>query len=306
MKILIIGGTYFLGREFARIAGEKKENEIFFLNRGSRLSELPEDIKNKTIVADRHDVSKIREIDHGYFDVVVDFCAYSAGDIRTVAENLSSCFGQYIFISTTDVYKRGSGKVITEEADFETVDYGGEAGGYILGKVALEKEIKELSADSDHNYTVIRPAFIYGPDNYAPREGIYFNWIIRAGQILSPADSDGFFQMSYVSDVAKVIYKCCMNKAAYNEAFNVCCEEKETYKSFENSLEEASQKVFGKDFVKVDLSVKDVEEKGIMLPFPLKKEESEYYSNTKVKEILGAEFIPLNEGLVYTAKEYLS
>ena len=46
-----------------------------------------------------------------------------------------------------DVYERGSGKILDENASFETRDFGGETGAYILGKVSLEAEIKELLED---------------------------------------------------------------------------------------------------------------------------------------------------------------
>ena len=145
MRILVIGGTYFLGKEFARLAGEDPENEIYFINRGSRFSELSQEEREHTFVLDRHDAKALREVKLGRIDVIVDFCAYQPGDIRMIAENLGSSFGRYIFVSTTDVYKRGTGsEMITESAELETRDFGGEAGSYILGKVALEEEVRQL------------------------------------------------------------------------------------------------------------------------------------------------------------------
>ena len=310
MKILVIGGTYFLGREFARLAGE--ENEIYFINRGSRLPELSEKEREHTFVMDRHDVEALSRIRLGEIDVVVDFCAYQAGDIRTVCDNLGSSIKQYIFISTTDVYRRGTGAdMIGEDAEFEIRDFGGEAGAYILGKAALEKEVRALlnvnekdglavSRDDAINFTILRPAFIYGPENYAPREGIYFNWITKAGRFISPADADGYFQMAYVTDVAKAILLCCGNEAAYNKAFNVCSGEKLTYELFEEALIKVSKDVFGIDAEKASISVAEVEERGIPLPFPLRAAESEYYDGSRVRE-LGTSFISLEEGLRETA-----
>ena len=150
MKILVIGGTYFLGREFARLAGE--ENEIYFINRGSRLPELSEKEREHTFVMDRHDVETLSRIRLGEIDVVVDFCAYQAGDIRTVCDNLGSSIKQYIFISTTDVYRRGTGAdMIGEDAELDNErliygssflrirraeDFGGSAGRRLLDMLA--------------------------------------------------------------------------------------------------------------------------------------------------------------------------
>lgn len=299
MRILVIGGTYFLGREFTRLAGE--ENDIYFINRGSRLPELSEKERENTFVMDRHDAEALKKVKLGEIDAVVDFCAYQAGDIRTVCDNLGSNIKQYIFISTTDVYKRGTGAdKIGEDAEFESRDFGGETGAYILGKAALEKEVREIN-----NFTVLRPAFIYGPENYAPREGIYFNWIIKAGRFISPADSDGYFQMAYVTDVAKAVLLCCGSKAAYGKAYNVCNGEKITYEIFEEALIKVSKEIFGTEAEKAEVSVHEILERSIPLPFPLRAAESEFYDGSRVRE-LGAVFVSLEEGLRETAVWYIN
>ena len=314
MRYLIIGGTYFLGKEFARLAATDPENEIYFINRGSKLSELSQEERERTFVMDRHDAKALSEIKLERIDVIVDFCAYQPGDIRLVAENIGSSFGRYIFVSTTDVYRRGTGnELISESAEFETRDFGGEAGSYILGKAALEQEVAVLR-DGDGlvkpegesfrpEFTVIRPAFIYGPENYAPREGIYFNWILRAGQILSPIAADGYFQMAYVKDVAAAILLCSKSKDAADKAFNVCGPDKLTYEVFEDTMLEVMKECFVVSAVKVPVDIAVVEEKGIPLPFPMRSAESEFYDSSSILK-LGAEFRSLREGLLETAEWY--
>ena len=303
MRILVLGGTYFLGRSFVK-AAEARGDEVFFINRGNRREILSESELRNTYFLDRHDIKALSEVDPGHIDVLVDFCAYNEGDIRLILENAGFSIGQYIFVSTTDVYRRGTGKLpVTEDAELESRDFGGEAGGYILGKVALEKEVRKLISEKYKgvHFTVIRPAFIYGDNNYAPREGIYFKWIIGAGQILSPSDSDGSFQMAYVKDVAEAIYLCCNNPDAFDRAFNVCSPKRTGYKEFEEALLEASQEVLGKGFERIPVDVATIEEKGIPLPFPLRKEESEYYDAGSIIS-LGASFTILSEGLKQTMK----
>ena len=146
MRILVLGGTYFLGRSFVK-AAEARGDEVFFINRGNRREILSESELRNTYFLDRHDIKALSEVDPGHIDVLVDFCAYNEGDIRLILENAGFSIGQYIFVSTTDVYRRGTGKLpVTEDAELESRDFGGEAGGYILGKVALEKEVRKLLA----------------------------------------------------------------------------------------------------------------------------------------------------------------
>ena len=299
-KILIIGGTYFLGKAFVELMLNEGDAELILLHRNGR-----EEIKHngiREVFADRHDTDKLAGLDLGEeIDAIVDFCAYARGDIKNLLGNISARVKQYVFISTSDVYKRGTGKLLNEDADLEERDFGGDAGAYISGKVSLEREIKEACAEKNCRYTVLRPVFIFGENNYAPREGIYFQWILKAGQILHPADADGEFQLVYVKDVAKAIAVVIGNEDACDRAFNVCENKMFTYDSFEKLLKSAT----GTDFERIDTDVATVNEKGIPLPFPLTKAESNYYDGSSLIE-LGMTFTQTEEAMKDTYEAFLS
>lgn len=73
-KILIIGGTYFLGRVFSILA-YREGYELTFINRGRfSMKNLGEHIHE--FVCDRHDTVRLQtlELDTDY-DALVDFCA---------------------------------------------------------------------------------------------------------------------------------------------------------------------------------------------------------------------------------------
>ena len=297
MNILVIGGTYFLGRAFVDIVKEK--HCVTVLNRGNVVlsKELYKNVKQ--YICDRHDEEKISHIKDEDFDVVVDFCAYNKGDIDLILRALDYNIKQYIFISTCDVYKRGSGAVLDENAQLEERRFGGEAGDYISGKVALEKEIRRCT-EHEIYYTVIRPAIIYGPGNYAPRESMFFNWIVNAGQILYPIESAGHFQMVYVEDVAKIISDLCLLEEAYNESFNVCGKDIVNYDSFVNALRNAVYI----PFEKIEVSSEMIEQKNIPLPFAIHESESETYSDAKLLK-RGVRYTSLEEGLKKSFSFYM-
>lgn len=293
MKILVLGGSYFLGKHF--VQKNCKEHEITVFNRGSR----PLRINGvKEITGDRHQASDFAELRQLEFDIVVDFCAYQPGDIAMIFEQLQGKFKQYVFISTCDVYERGLKRMLDENAPFENRDFGGEAGAYILGKAMLEKELVEQAEMTKIKYTSLRPAFIYGPENYAPREGIYFHWIKNAGQILHPTDADGEFQMVYVEDVVNAVTASLGNEAAYNESFNLAPLPMITYEMFASALE----KSVGSSFEKVPVSLQMINENRIPLPFPLTREESNWYDGKKALELISS-YTPLEEGLKKTAED---
>ncbi len=290
MRILVIGGTYFLGKAFVEYACREHEPVLF--NRGTR----PTGVGGvKAYVGDRRDAAAYKQIEED-FDVIVDFCAYEKGDIRLVAEQLQGRFSQYVFISTCDVYSKGTGEILAESSPLEERLFPGPEGAYIAGKVALEKELTVCACEFGFAYTSIRPSFIYGEDNYAPREGIYFQWIEKAGQILHPSDASGEFQMVYVKDCAEAILRICGEESAYGEAYNVCGIEGVTYDIWKDALSGAVRKATGKEFESVDITVAQVYEKQIPLPFPLWMEESERYDGSKMKEI-GISYVSLEEGL---------
>ena len=287
MKILVLGGSLFLGKCFVKMV--KDEMEITVFNRGNQ--KLPWENVNQ-LVGDRHAAGDLEQLKNYDFDAVVDFCAYEKGDIEAVFQMLGGNLKQYIFVSTCDVYERGKGCYLDETAGFEYGRFPGEAGAYIAGKVALEKELVVQAKNHNVAFTSVRPAFIYGPDNYAPREGIYFHWIENAGQIIHPEDATGEFQMVYVEDVAKAISLMIQNANSYNQAYNLAPMETVTYESFAEALCEC----FPNSFDKIKVSVETVLQKNIPLPFPLTREESNWYDGQKVLSLI-SEYTSLIDGL---------
>lgn len=290
MNILVLGGSYFLGKHFVNMA--VKEHQVTVFNRGNRPLE---NTVVREIRGDRHDLDALAGLKGKHYDVVVDFCAYQKGDIDLVFSSLGAEFDQYIFISTSDVYERGLNRLLDEAAPLEERFFGGEAGAYISGKVALERELEECGARYGVKYTSIRPAFIYGPDNYAPRESMYFLWIEQAGQILHPVDATGIFQMVYVEDVALAILRSLGNPAVYNGAVNLAPPQMETYDSFAGALKECIEK----PFELVEVTVSQALEKNLPLPFPLTREESNQYDGRKALQLIG-QYTSLTEGMKKT------
>lgn len=296
MKLLLLGGSYFLGKQFVLLTKESHELTVF--NRGTRPFC---DDKVKQITGDRHNKEDLNKLKNEQYDAVIDFCAYEKGDIADIFEVLGGNVRQYVFVSTVDVYERGLERMLDESGPFEERYFGPGVGDYISGKVALEQEIVQCAKQYDAAYTVVRPAFIYGPGNYADREAMYFQWIFRAAQILHPTDATGEFQMVYVKDVACFLEKVLLNVKAYNQAYNLAPEPMVTYESFADALKNS----IAKPFERVKVTVQMVNEKGLPLPFPLLKEESNWYNGRKALELLGG-YTDLEKGLTDTYNHWMA
>lgn len=315
MKILVIGGSYFLGRVFVMLASPA--HEVTVVNRGNQpLAGM----NVREIRGERHDAEVWKKCSESY-DVLVDFCAYQEGDIQTVIENLAGSVKQYIFISTVDVYRHGMaaqdgvlcgdaptgedavcGKdgMLAEDAPFETRRFPGEAGDYITGKVALEKELPASCDPSGIRTTVLRPAILYGPLNYAPRETVFIQLMVKNGILPVIEDADGKFQLLYVKDGAEAIMRCLLNPKAYGQSFNLCGEEIVDYKVLADSLEEAC----GEKMQRINLTRQQAQEQGFPLPFPAVSEESHLCDNGKSKRELEIVYTSLEEGMRKTYRAF--
>ncbi|MBR6326806.1 MAG: NAD-dependent epimerase/dehydratase family protein [Lachnospiraceae bacterium] len=293
MRFLILGGTYFLGLAFTEQAF-RAGHELTLINRGTHPIGHP---RIREFHLDRHDSAALAALPAERFDAVIDFCGYAAGDIRSFLEAFPGTIGHYLFLSTVDACRRGTGLLLTEDAPLEDRVFPGEAGAYIAGKAALERELEACSAEGGFAFTVFRPSFIYGPGNYAPRESLYFHWIREAGQILHPSDATGHFQFVYVEDAARAVLESCRNPEAYGRRLFLACEEEVTYERWAVLLKGAVDR----PFTMAELPVSEVTARGIPLPFPLTEEESERCDGKFIRQILpNFSYLPMEEGLRFS------
>ncbi|MBD5469701.1 MAG: NAD-dependent epimerase/dehydratase family protein [Lachnospiraceae bacterium] len=290
MKILVIGGSYFLGRVFLIQAA--KSHDITVVNRGTY---SVEEFDVHQIKGDRRN-SLIWQENTEEYDVIVDFCAYEKNDIATVLNNFSGKAKQYIFISTVDVYKRGLGQIKNENTPFETREISGSAGEYISGKIALEQELITECKKKNINYTILRPSIIYGPFNYAPREATFIQLAVQNKILPHITDAGGKFQFVYVKDVANAIIKCMLNEYAYKNAYNICNDTISDYDSFFNEL----KAVIDVPVEELELTVSEALAQNVPLPFPVTADETELCSNEKSVQELDLCYTPFSEGIEKT------
>lgn len=270
-----------------------KEHQVTLLNRGTYSMEQ---FGVKEIAGDRHDSSVLAQCGEDY-DAVIDFCAYEAGDVNLVTEHLAGKIRHYVLISTVDVYERGGSVLKTEEHALEHRRYPGEAGAYIAGKVALEEEITKVCGGRKIPWTILRPAILYGPYNYAPREAAYIQMMLQNKALPRFTDADGRFQVVYVKDAAQAVLKTLGNKTAYGQAYNLCQDEIVTYDTLFKTMQEVADKEVVEGLQEIPITVDSAVAQQIPVPFPAREEESELCSNEKGKRELGLEYMDFREGM---------
>lgn len=294
MKVLVIGGSYFLGRVFVMLAS--KEHELTLINRGTYSMSQFGVTEYKL---DRNDIEALKQIPKEDYDVVVDFCAYNPNEVKKVITYLPGNIQKYVLISTADVYERGIEGKKAEGTPLSTIFYEGEAGAYIHGKIQLEKELIKECKEKKISYAILRPAIIYGPYNYAPRESEYIREIIQKGKVIFPENAYGKFQFVYVKDVANAILQI-MQKDEEEQIYNICSREISDYSSFLDVLKKVSTYSFETEYA----TIEQVLQKGIFAPFPLTEEETELYDGIKFEKDFGFQYTTLEEGMQRTFKAF--
>jgi nucleoside-diphosphate-sugar epimerase len=296
-KVLVIGGSYFIGRVFSIFSSQRKVLELHVANRGKYQLGLPGVTEYRL---NRHDTEQLKEIFSDMeFDTLVDFCAYEPGDISSILKVLSKKVRQYIFISTCSVYDPADGKMRTEESPIRI--FSGESdpiSEYIRKKVDLERELKDICREHGTQYTILRPTFAYGPFNYVPRESYFIERIVKKQPVPFPADSNARFSLVYVTDIARMIELCVGNDISYGETFNLSAPEHVTYSLLMEEFERANEAPF-----KIyPLSIEQISSEKIPIPFPVTNDE--LYSGEKFEKTFGFSYTDFSQGMEKTFRAF--
>ena len=111
MKLLILGGTRFLGRHLVTAALERS-HELTLFNRGRHPSALPTNVE--TIYGNRN--GDLSGLQGRSWDAVIDTSGYLPRTVKESAEVLSHSVDQYVFISSLSAYADVSGFGVDESA----------------------------------------------------------------------------------------------------------------------------------------------------------------------------------------------
>lgn len=204
MRLLVIGGTVFLGRHIVSLA-LAAGHEVTTLNRGTY--NLDEQANVEKLVANRE--GDLGILSGRTFDVVVDTCGYRPETVRRSIDALAGSVGTYVFISTVSVYADFSAIGINEEHPIKYTN-AGEEGDYGSLKADCEAVVNELLPQQS---LIIRPGLIVGPYDPTDRFTYWPARFARGGQILVPDRLDRAVQFIDVRDLASFILKVAQAQA---------------------------------------------------------------------------------------------
>lgn len=203
MKLLIIGGTVFLGRAVVESA-LAQGHEVTLFNRGQSNADVFPGIEQ--IHGDRD--SGLGVLSGRTFDACVDTCGYFPRIVKASAQFLKDAVQQYVFVSSVSVYGEPSSEGVDESGILATLDdptieeITGESYGPL--KALCEAEV---SAVFDDRSLIIRPGLIVGPHDVSDRF-TYWPWrAAQGGSLLAPGRPDRPIQLIDVRDLAAWIVR---------------------------------------------------------------------------------------------------
>jgi 2'-hydroxyisoflavone reductase len=216
MKLLILGGTRFLGRHLVK-AALARNHEVTLFNRGKYPPAALTSVE--TIYGDRH--SDLSKLQGRRWDTVLDTCGYLPRTVRASAEILSHSVDCYVFISSLSVYADVSVVGIDETAPLATltseqlktaneIDSSGQVSAVTYGemygglKALCEQATEEILPN---RVLIIRPGLIVGPDDYTDRFTYWVMRVARGGEVLAPGRPDRSIQFIDVRDLAEWIVR---------------------------------------------------------------------------------------------------
>jgi 2'-hydroxyisoflavone reductase len=206
LKILIMGGTAFIGPAFANMA-LARGHELTFFNRGRTNPHLFPDVER--ITGDRTVAEDVEQLRGRDFDVVLDNSCYYPRVIDMVADIVKDVVEQYVVISTISVYASYDQVGMTEDAELATLEdpTTEEVTGETYGGLKVLCEQAAQSAMPDRT-TVIRPGLIVGPMDRTDRFTYWPVRVSRGGEVLAPGAPDQGIQFIDVRDLMSFTLKC--------------------------------------------------------------------------------------------------
>ncbi|MDB5284954.1 MAG: NAD-dependent epimerase/dehydratase family protein [Bacteroidota bacterium] len=203
-KILVLGGTMFVGRALVERLKAMPEYDLTLFNRGKSNTELFKDVKQ---IHGNRETEEVDKICDQHWDCIIDFSAYYPVTFEKLIGQLKGKVGRYIFISTISVFDIGKfpdRPIVEEDETFACSDaqktsklpdaYGekkAEMERTLLGQDWLDK-------------IIFRPSFIYGKFDWTER---FYYWLYRAkfsDKILTPQGNFNF-SLSNADDLTEAL-----------------------------------------------------------------------------------------------------
>ncbi|MGX1973190.1 NAD-dependent epimerase/dehydratase family protein [Streptomyces kronopolitis] len=204
MRILVLGGTSFVGRAIVEDA-LRTGAEVTLFGRGRTGTELFPELTR--LIGDR-DTGDYTALGTGSWDAVVDVSGYVPRHVGQAMDALGDRVGRYLFLSSHAVYRRegvGPGSdedtprrpPVRETEELTEATYG-------PCKVACEDEVR---ARYGARATIVRAGKVAGPHDPSDMFTYWVRRVARGGRVAVPGDPRQPVQIIDSRDLARLVVR---------------------------------------------------------------------------------------------------
>ncbi len=218
MKVLVIGGTLFIGRLLVSQL-LKSGHDVSVLHR-KPAHNLGKKVRN--LGCDRNDPDSVRRIleaerFEAVFDNVYDWQrGTTARQVEAAAQACGDRLHRYIFMSSVAAY--GDGLNHHEGHALAPDDH---PDPYVRNKAMTERSLFRMHQRNGFPVVTIRPPYVYGPGNPFYREAFFWDRLRDARPIIIPGDGRRLMQFVYVKDLVGACLSAMEEAGAVGHAFNI-------------------------------------------------------------------------------------
>lgn len=229
MKILLIGGTGTISMAITRLLA-KENHEVYLLNRGSRSTELPDNVT--VLQCDINDEAEVRRVIEGViFDAVGEFIGFTIAQVQRDFRLFQGRTKQYLYISSASAYQKPlSDPVITESTPLANQYW-----QYSRDKIECEEYLIKQYRENGFPITIVRPSHTY--DERSVPLGVHGkagSWqvlkrMIEGKPVIIHGDGTSLWTLTHNSDFAKGYCGLVGNLHAIGQAFHITSDESLTW-----------------------------------------------------------------------------
>lgn len=234
-KVLFIGGTGIISSGCAP-AALAAGYELTLLNRGQSHRPIPDGAE--IITANYHDDADLDSALQGrYFDVIVNWIAYTPDQVRRDIASFSGKTGQYIFISSASAYHKPVLTLpITESTPLHNPFW-----EYSRNKAACERVLMDAYMNDGFPATIVRPSHTYDQTLIPLRGGFTAVQRMMQGKpVIVHGDGTSLWVLTHHTDFAVGFTGLLANPRAVGEAFHITSDDTLTWNQIAEMLAAAA------------------------------------------------------------------
>jgi nucleoside-diphosphate-sugar epimerase len=217
LKVLFIGGTGVISSACVREA-VSAGIDAYVLNRGQTAGRaVPDGVTE--LRADARDAASVRAaIGDLDFDSVIDFIAFTTGQVRADIEVFRERTGQYVFISTASAYQKPPARLpLTESTPLRNPYW-----QYSRDKIACEDLLVAEYRDTGFPATIVRPSHTYDSTKTVLSGGWTSLARMLAGRpVIVHGDGTSLWTVTHNTDFARAFVPLLGHPRTLGEAFHI-------------------------------------------------------------------------------------